>query len=239
MKTRLVTKWLSVVKPLAIALALCSAAPASAVMIVFDDITPVSITGVAGFATTGAQMSGLEVRAFFANSTFDELLSWGTTGSDSGGVFANNWSLSVVGNTFGAEWQFVNDTGSNLLKLVLNGAPGLTLFDTYFDGSVGTTGSALGSNFDDFTDANPPPTATYSNPIALGSDSLVGDLYHVLTVSDFGVGGSGRAGGWGFFQDTDNDSRKPPNGVPEPSMVALMSLGLLGLGFARRFSRNS
>lgn len=237
MKTRLVTKWLSVVKPLAIALALCGATPASAVIIAFDNAAPVSIAGVAGFATTGAQMSGMTVEAFFADSMLDDILSWGTTGADSGGVTGTNWGLSVTGNTSSAEWQFVNETGSNLLKLVLNGAPGLTLFDTTFNFLVGTVGSAEGLDFDDLTDPDAPPTATYSKPIAIGSDPFVGDLYHVLTVSDFGV--DGRAGNWTFFQDTDNDSRKPPNDVPEPSMVALMSLGLLGLGFARRFSRNS
>ena len=240
MKTHLLTKWLSVARPLAAMLALCGATAANATLINFDNLAPSSIPAVATSTTTGADMSGMTVQVLFFGNSTSETLTWGTTGIGAGGVSGTNWGLTVSGNTFDVDWVFTNSTQSNLLRLVLNGAPGLTLFDTFFGGAFGTSNSSRGIDFDGSDDASGNDvggTATYSVPVKLdaATDPLY-DLYHVLTV-DFGR--VGLAGNWTFSQDTDNDARRTTNGVPEPSIVALMSLGLLGLGFARRFSRNS
>lgn len=204
----------------------------AAVTVVLDTSTVVDIPALTGFQTTGADMDNMTITAVFQNGT-NETLSWADTGVASGGVSGTNWSLTQTGDTFtDLSWSMTNNTSSGLVSLAFDGAPGLTVFDTYFGGVVGTAGSALGKDFATNLAGDSAITATYSNAVAINGASAVGDIFHNIFV-DFSQYGGGAFGNFMITQDTDNDSRL--NEVPVPAAAWLFGSALLGLaGIGKR-----
>jgi PEP-CTERM motif len=201
-----------------------AAAPASAATIVKNPGTPSDIPGLSTFATTGAMMTGLSIRAVFSGG-LDETLLWSTTGVGSGGVDGSGWKLSVSGDSFDEfAWNFDFDAGGSLGQLVLlviDGTGSLTVLDTD-NPSFGTAGSAAGRNFGiELPGFDALAVGTYDNEVGVLGNAAVGDLFQRLTVT-FQQGGPRDS--FRFSQDTDNDSRID---VPEPGALALASLALL------------
>jgi hypothetical protein len=217
---------------------LFSIGQAQAAATLYKDASNTSyITALTQFATLGNMMDGMSVTAYFGSGG-SETRTWQDTGTAGmGGAFGTGWSLTLAGDSFNSSWlfDFNSPTGAApllLTKLVLNGDPGLTVFDRTFLGSgfpapeeEGTFGSALGR---DFTfSGNETVDVTYANAVALAATAPVLDIWYSLTI-DFGP--NGIRTDFSFVQDTDNVVSR----VPEPASLALFGAGLLGLGFSRR-----
>jgi hypothetical protein len=213
----------------AAALTLGVSAQANAAVISVDGANAVDIPGLTGFTTNGAMMSGLSVTAYFLNAT-PETLAWQTTGADSGGVTGTGWSLNQSGDTFGGDWNFANTGGGLLTRLVLNGATGLTVFDKSVAGA-GSPGSENGLNWVSTLGGDGSIQVTYRIPVGIAGAAPAGDLFHIIDVDFTGMANGGTRESFSFDQDSDNDSRFAS---PEPSVMALFGLGLLGAARVRR-----
>jgi hypothetical protein len=216
---------------------LTATATRAAVVIVEDNNIVDNMPGLTGSTTTGAQMGGIAVTAIFSGG-LAETIAWAPTGIAAGGVIGTGWSLSQNGNTFLLPWVFsftgVGADLGQLVSLALNGTPGLTVFDRTFGGLDGTGTSGPGRDFAFSGLSEFDVNVTYSHPVGIGGAAPVGDIFHVLTIA-FGDGGP-RTGIFSFLQDTDNHEPGVP--VPEPGMLALLGLALIGIGVLRlrRFS---
>jgi hypothetical protein len=229
------TKSILAVAVATIGTGLFSVGQAHAAATLYQDASNTSyITALTQYATYGDMMDGMSVTAYFGNGG-SETRSWQDTGTAGmGGAFGTGWSLTLAGDSFYNNWSFDFNTAATsllLTKLVLNGNPGLTVFDRTFcaPGIVcaeieGTPGSALGLDF--AFSGNETANVTYSDAVALAATAPVLDIWYSLTI-DFG---NGIRTDFSFVQDTDNVVSR----VPEPASLALFGAGLLGLGFSRR-----
>jgi hypothetical protein len=209
---------------------------------------PSQILAVSDFATTGAEMAGMEVTALFSNAD-PETVTWQATGLDSGGAFGLNqdWSLTQSGDTFAAPWTLLYEGSEDkglLIGFDIDGMAAGTgeigvMFDRTFGFQFGTQGSFHGWDYETLTDVPFDTLITFRSAIALPGESPVGDLFRYLEVrfadrppdefSGFGIGGLDGVDvrSVSFRQDTDN------NVIPEPATATLLLLGA-GVVYARR-----
>lgn len=226
-------------------LALATTAQAVSVTVNVDMGTVNETTALTGYATTGANMDGMLVTAYFASGGSETVL-WGDTGAVSGAAVGTGWSLSESGDTFGGEWTLYNASAGNITRLLIDAGKGNTVYDVNYDNGVlgsgastdfGTTESARGWTFDVVSgSANLSLAATYRDAVTLTGTSPVGDLYRYLDIS-FNAFDNGER--LVYISDTDNilfaGDITP---VPEV-MTTLLPLGIavFGLAFASRRCR--
>jgi hypothetical protein len=213
-------------------IALVGAIQVNAAQVVTDMTTVVEVPAITGFTTTGAQMTGMTVTALFRGG-FTETLAWTATGTQSGTVSGTDWGITESGTTFANEaWHVTNTSGSRLVELKFDGAPGLTVFDIIPSATI-TEGSATGKAFKSNLGDDNLIVATYSAAVKLiGAAAPLGDLFQRLSVDFTGVAYGGVSGAFKFSQDTDNSSRL--NAVPAPAMLVFFGLGLLALRWSSR-----
>ena len=173
-------------------------------------------------------MVGMSVTVFFAGGS--ETIQWAATGAMSGAAAGTGWTISESGDTFADNAWSVDFGTLSVTSIVLDGTPGLTLFDRTLP-NPGTVGSANGKDWVSSLLNDADIGVEYSNVVGIGAAPPINDLFQILTVSfvDFEQGSV--SGQFTFSQDTDNDSRIQ---IPEPAMLPLFGLGLAGIAIIAR-----
>jgi hypothetical protein len=211
---------------------------ANAAVISTDLSTVDVVPGISQFTTDGADMVGMAVTVNFLGGG-SETVAWAATGPASGaatGAFGTGWSISSSGDTFNTNAWSADFGNLQVTSFVMDGTPGLTLFDRDFDPLPGTPGSADGRDFATTLVQDALVAATYSNVVGIGATPPVGDIFHILTVSFAEVENGTVSGLFDFTQDTDNDIRIQ---IPEPAMLPLFGLGLAGIAIVARSRRSA
>jgi hypothetical protein len=192
--------------------------------------TTLNAIDLTGFATTGAEMTGMTVAALFGGGMVTCI--WAPTGVDTGGcsgsaVGVGSFSVSQAGDTFSNNWILTNTTAVGaapipLLGVFFDGVPGLTVFDRTFGGVSGTAGSELGADATGTTPAGQPNgVALYIDQVATLGNPPVGDLFARLSLT-FGNGLLPQNSAM-WIADTDTIGLR--GNVPEPGNWAMLLLG--------------
>ena len=214
-------------------------AQAAAITPIVDFLPGVSLntTGLATFTTGGADMSGTLVTAYFTGGSSESAI-WSTTAPNTGAAAGTGWSLSMSGvSSYSSPWILANRSTAALTRIVIDGQPGSTIFDTALEdyGLPGlnwlTPGSAQGIPMSSLEGPEGLViNATYRNQVGL-NNVIYGDLFTVLDISFI----DGLIGELSYIADTDNTTiRGDITNIPEPGTFALAALGLSGLLLGHR-----
>jgi hypothetical protein len=211
-----------------------SAATLPAQVIATDPGVTFAASALTTFATNANEMGGLLVTAFFTDGSSGGGV-WGDLGAGLWGVSLPSYTLQLpgVGDTFNTPWTFLNTSGAGLTRLVLNGAPGRTVFDI-LQGVEITPGSSVGRAMELIGGDPFGTTATYRNLVGIGVALPLGDLYETLDIT-FQTPFTGNA--LEFITDTDNVGRGTVTQTPEPATYGMLAFGLAAMAAAARRRR--
>lgn len=217
-----------------VALGFATGAQAALLDVQYEDGVVNETPGFAAFATTGAEMDGMEVTANFTSGG-SETAVWGDTTADAGGAFGTGWSLTLDGDSTVNEWLLSNDFAAGIDSLLIDAGAGEVAFDVFLESDhPSTPGSSDGLEFSVTTGASELDlVATYSDHIALDGEEPVGDVWRNLEI-DFTTGGGLIEGNdLTYIADTDNlDGGLDP--VPEPASLSILAMGVAGLAVRRK-----
>ena len=215
-----------------------SMASAATLTVSLDDSNPLATAGLNTFTTSGTSASNdSDMDGLLATGSFTSGPAQALTFAD-GSTGAGSFTLTQSGTTFTSAWTLTVASGFTLTSLLLEGAPGDTIFDLS-NPSPGSEGSANGRTFDESTNLDGAIAVTYSNPVGITPDAPVGDLYESMFIDLSGLAGGGLMSGQTlrFRQDTDNLSISgditPVNPVPLPAGGFMMIAAMGGLGALR------
>src|SRR5262249_12801708 len=115
-----------------------------------------------------------------------------------------------------------------LTRLFIDAGAGNAVFDRFFGGFFGTSGSGGGNDWTQTVDFSEGVfNVTYSGAVGIGSNAPLGDLWRYLDVDLTQASGGGYGPGVlrTFRQDTDMVTNLRSE-VPEPTTVSFLSIGL-------------
>ena len=188
------------------------------------------VAGFTGFATTSAEMVGLQILVYFENGSTD-LGIWTPTG-----INQNGWSVTQGTNqsTFAFPFTLSNNTSSDITRFTLNGSGSTTFFDRSAP-APGTAGSANGRDLLEVTNLSDSQdiSAVYFNEVQVIGSTPQGDLFTGIDVS-FSGGVSGNNGQFAFVADTDTSFGFVTSTIPEPSSAIQFGIAMTVLLMRRR-----
>jgi hypothetical protein len=219
------------------------------IAVTFNDLGPVNVDNIGGYASNGNNMGGLKFQVNFEGTSPPQEAFWingsGALGTGFSVTLSTDDSNLYPYYTTSTDypslyWNITNSGASDITSItILGGGAGFgnTIFDTDYGWEDGTSGSESGASAWDNNNGSFTVTAIYSNPVGVGGQSpfaIPNDIYATLTL-DFGSTHLAPNATYSVNMDTDIVNSSP---VPEPSTMILLGVGLAGL-FGVRKSRKA
>ena len=181
----------------------------------------------ATFATTSAEMVGMEVTVEFQNGQVDSQL-WTATG-----INGNGWTMTHdSGSTFDNPFTLTNRSRSRVVRFTMHGAGSSTIFDRSVADS--TPGTANGRDLQEYSTQRyfQDIEVTYFDQVQTIGSTPVGDIYAGMDVVF--ERGLSRNRSFIFRTDTDTTLNSISASVPEPTTAVTFAVAILTLGVRRR-----